>query len=481
MRAQSAPEPQFRVIVSGDVLPERARAEVLEKLAELFHSTPARMERLLRGRPVALTRAYSRQRAERVCAAIETAGAACRMEAIWTEEADVAGDLSRSDGDGERAGDGGIDGDGEVAGDDGEVDGDDGEVDLDGDRDHAGDGDLDGDGEVVGDGDGDRDRDRAGDGDGDRDHAGADDLDEDDLAAARARAEAGAGRAGALAHFVGVNIAYYQRQFAKFGVAAGRPKFALTWHWPAFFAFFLWAAYRKLWHWAGAHLLGGLVLVTTFDPGPAYLAWALIWPALANYLYYRHACRRLFGAGGVLDDELRFGRAGGLDEEAFFAAAEDAGGVSRAAVAVGVLLVFLSSMAFNHLITERVLQRAGSTGIGRGGELLPPAAGALQRGDGASIAGSEELSARAIRSIATLNVIAAGLKAASSEEALGDPELALSLVQGIIARKRFADGWGSVIAVRRDASGQVALVSAGPDRAFDTADDILRYIDLSEI
>jgi len=27
----------------------------------------------------------------------------------------------------------------------------------------------------------------------------------------------------------------------------------------------------------------------------------------------------------------------------------------------------------------------------------------------------------------------------------------------------------------------VALVSAGPDRAFDTADDILRYIDFSAL
>ncbi|MDD9884424.1 MAG: hypothetical protein OXU62_07820, partial [Gammaproteobacteria bacterium] len=169
----------------------------------------------------------------------------------------------------------------------------------------------------------------------------------------------------------------------------------------------------------------------------------------------------------------------------YFGAAAAAGGVSRAAVAVGMMLVFLSSMAFNHLITERVLQRAGTTDIGgggsRGSELLPPEAGALQRGDGASVGDTAALSPRAIRSVATLNVIAAAMKTAASAQALDDPELALSLVRRIVEQRRFADGWGSAIAVRRDASGQVALVSAGPDRAFDTADDILRYIDFSAL
>lgn len=431
---------KFRVIVSGDLLPEASRAEVLEALAKLFHSTPAAMQRLLRGRPVALTKAYSKTQADNICRAIHAAGAACRMEEIAAPVEEFADDTVADD----------------TVADDAAAD--------DTVADDAGDFAQDG----VDDGVGDFAQDDA---DG-IDDAGTENADRD------APAEVvTATREAALWNFVGVNIDYYRRQFAKFG-RIDRPKFALTWNWPAFFAFFLWAAYRKLWHWAGAHLLGGLFLVHTFEPGPIYLAWALVWPVIANYLYYRYALSRLFGAGGVVDDELLYSDDGHIDPESLYAAANHTGGVSRAAVAVGVLFVLLSSMAFNHLITERVLQRAGLTGGDGGGELLP-GAGLVQRGDGASVDDRESLSARGIRTLATLNFVAAAIKTTGSEPALNDPELALTVVQRLIERRQIADGWGTQIAARRDASGQAALVSAGPDRAFDTADDLLRYIDLN--
>jgi len=420
--------PEFRVVVTGDVLPEKSRADVLRALARLFHSTPQAMQRLLAGKPVALTKAYSRAQAETICRAIRAAGAACRMEAIEAGGEFPGGEFHEVD---------------EAAAPGARADA----------KENAG-------SETIDD---------------------AQDEPADDAESAARAAPDAVERQAALLHFVGVNIVYYQRQFAKFG-GIDRPKFALSWHWPAFFAFFLWAAYRKLWQWAAAHLLGGLFLVLTFDPGPVYLAWAALWPLIANYLYYRHACRRLFSEGGVLDDEMYAGADGAaeLDRDAFLAAAEEAGVVSRAAVAAGMLLVLLSSMAFNHLITERVLQRAGTTGttgIGGGSELLPGGA-ALQRGDGATI-DKAALSPRATRTVATLNIIATAMKAAASSQALDDPELALTVVRRIVEQKRFADGWGTAIAVRRDASGQVALMSAGPDRAPGTADDILRYIDFS--
>ncbi|MDD9810923.1 MAG: hypothetical protein OXU71_04285 [Gammaproteobacteria bacterium] len=492
--------PKFRVIVSGQVLPEKDRGAALRALAALFHSTPARMERLLRGQPVKLAKPYSRAQAEKICGALNAAGAACRME-----------EIAAAAGDGGDAGEPGDSGDGERAESEAPA----------GSRRAA----------VkkraktrtgAAERAKTRKKSRSKTGAG-ADKTAAADKDETTVDAetvaeitgetvAPDDADFALKRHAALLHFVGVNVRYYQCQFVRFG-GIERPKFALTWHWPAFFAFFLWAAYRKLWQWAAAHLAGGLFLVLTFDPGPVYLLWALAWPLLANYLYYRHACRRLFGPGGVLDpargedfevdigdefsddfdadagDDRDAGDARGAPEFAtvqeYFGAAAAAGGVSRAAVAVGMMLVFLSSMAFNHLITERVLQRAGTTDIGSGGsrgsELLPPEAGALQRGDGASVGDTAALSPRAIRSVATLNVIAAAMKTAASAQALDDPELALSLVRRIVEQRRFADGWGSAIAVRRDASGQVALVSAGPDRAFDTADDILRYIDFSAL
>lgn len=428
---------QFRVIVSGDLLPERARDEVLEALAKLFHSTPAAMQRLLRGRAVALTKAYSEAEADKICQAIYAAGAACRMEEIAEEEhlaPDAAAIGARQTGP-DDAGDGEHDGV-----DDGEYDG-------------VGDGEHDGDGE----------------------HAAAGKKPGATPRDATAE-EAAATRDATMWNYVGVNIDYYRKQFAKFG-DYNRPKFALTWNWPAFFAFFLWAAYRKLWHWAGAHLLGGLFLVNTFEPGPIYLAWAFVWPAIANYLYFRYALSRLFGAGGAVDDVLLYSEDDRIDPEHLYAEAGRIGGVSRAAVAVGLLFVLLSSMAFNHLITERVLERAG---ISDNSELLP-GPGLVQRGDGAAIDDADALSPRGVRTLAKLNLIAAAMRGAAFERILDDPELTLTIVQRMVEQRKIADGWGTVIAVRRDASGQVALVSAGADGVFDTADDILRYIDFSAL
>ncbi len=73
---------KYRVVLSGAVLPEKPRAEVLDNLAALFHSRRATMEKLLRGQPVALTKEYSRDQAGEICRAIREAGAECAMEEV---------------------------------------------------------------------------------------------------------------------------------------------------------------------------------------------------------------------------------------------------------------------------------------------------------------------------------------------------------------------------------------------------------------
>jgi len=415
-------QPRYRVMVSGTVLPEKSRADVLQALAALFNSTPATMEKLLQGKPVALTQSYERHRAEQICRAIRAAGAACRMEEIAAPSADSPEpeadapkpsdrraeprpgpppDRPDAKREGKRGGQNGEQSDGP------------------------------------------------------------------------AQSTSTRHKEAAVLRFVGVNIEYYRRQFARFG-SVERPVFALSWNWPAFFAFFLWASYRKLWRWAGLHLLGGLVLVALVEPGLVYLLWALVWPLTANYLYYRHVCRCVSESSG--DPPPSGGAEGGevdLDSEGGGAAG---GGVSRAAVGVGVLLVFLSSMAFNHLVTERVLQRySGVTGD------FQPGPGTRQRGDGSSIEQDAALSPQASKTLTTLNIIATALKAAASARALDDPELALSVVRRIVEQRQFKDAWGTAVAVRRDATGQVVLASAGPDRQFGNDDDILQYIHFNDL
>jgi hypothetical protein len=62
--------------------------------------------------------------------------------------------------------------------------------------------------------------------------------------------------------------------------------FALTWHWPAFFFGFWWMLYRKLYVWALVALALWLI------PHLALPVW-FVWGAVANYLYFRQAKRKI--------------------------------------------------------------------------------------------------------------------------------------------------------------------------------------------
>jgi hypothetical protein len=62
--------------------------------------------------------------------------------------------------------------------------------------------------------------------------------------------------------------------------------FTLTWNWPAFFLGFWWMLYRKLYVWALVDLSLWLIPHLTL---PARFFWG----AVANYLYYRQAKRKI--------------------------------------------------------------------------------------------------------------------------------------------------------------------------------------------
>ncbi len=81
---------------------------------------------------------------------------------------------------------------------------------------------------------------------------------------------------------------YYMEQFRKFGVGP-TPRFALTWHWPAFLVPpFLWFLYRKMYLYAAVYLVGpAIAFVLTQDPTVTFV-WQLIAGATANYLYFWH-------------------------------------------------------------------------------------------------------------------------------------------------------------------------------------------------
>jgi Tfp pilus assembly protein PilE len=88
-----------------------------------------------------------------------------------------------------------------------------------------------------------------------------------------------------IALFIGKNAEKYLGKFRKF-TQNGEDSFAATWHWPAFFFSFWWTLYRKLYGWAFlVFFLGcvpylGLLVMIAFGMS-------------ANYIYYRHAKKKL--------------------------------------------------------------------------------------------------------------------------------------------------------------------------------------------
>ncbi len=134
----------------------------------------------------------------------------------------------------------------------------------------------------------------------------------------------GAPAAGAnekdLALFIGKNADKYLSKFRRFRRGDG-DAFEVAWHWPAFFLSFWWMIYRKMYGWAILVLFLGCVPYLG-------LVMMVVFGMSANYLYYRHAKRRVA--------EIR--SRPGTDVE-LAAAIARAGGVNNVAAVVAPLLL----------------------------------------------------------------------------------------------------------------------------------------------
>jgi len=85
--------------------------------------------------------------------------------------------------------------------------------------------------------------------------------------------------------FVVINTGYYLEAFRKFN-AAGRDVFSPTWNWAAFGGGFGWMLYRKMYLWAIVAFVSSLI------PYLGLAAW-IAFGAVANYLYYEHAKKKI--------------------------------------------------------------------------------------------------------------------------------------------------------------------------------------------
>jgi len=90
--------------------------------------------------------------------------------------------------------------------------------------------------------------------------------------------------------FIGIKADKYLAKFERFR-GGGNDKFLTTWNWAAFLANFWWALYRKLYFWALIMFILDFIPIVNF-------IFALIFGMSANYIYYRHAKRKILKLRG---------------------------------------------------------------------------------------------------------------------------------------------------------------------------------------
>lgn len=131
--------------------------------------------------------------------------------------------------------------------------------------------------------------------------------------------------------FIGPNADRYLATFKKFSTPAG-PRFALTWHWPAFiFEPFLWFLYRKMYVYAMIYAIGPVIAFYLTQDLSADIVWRLMAGISANYIYFWHVKEQV--------DKIKSQRA--VDGEARRQMLGDLGGVQPYVVWVGVGLLVL--------------------------------------------------------------------------------------------------------------------------------------------
>lgn len=160
--------------------------------------------------------------------------------------------------------------------------------------------------------------------------------------------------------FIGPNADRYLEQFRQFTTGEG-PRFALTWHWPAFLVDpFLWFLYRKMYLYAIVYAVGPALSAYLTGDYTVGIVWRVIAGASANYIYYWHVKEHL--------GQIR--AKGALDGAAQKRLLQDLGGVQPYVIWLGVALYLLMLALLIEVIREGPPEGKGSRGRGSAGGLL---------------------------------------------------------------------------------------------------------------
>jgi hypothetical protein len=122
-----------------------------------------------------------------------------------------------------------------------------------------------------------------------------------------------------------------------------KPKFALTWNWPAFlYISFLWFLYRKMYMYAAVYALGPMISTYLTGDMTVGLIWSIMAGATANYVYYWH-CREHIG-------EIK--RSTGGDPAKQDEVLKESGGVQSYVIWIGVALYVLFAITMFKMLQD---------------------------------------------------------------------------------------------------------------------------------
>jgi hypothetical protein len=142
--------------------------------------------------------------------------------------------------------------------------------------------------------------------------------------------------------FIGPHADQYLKPFKKFGLGE-KPKFALTWNWPAFlYISFLWFLYRKMYTYAAVYALGPMISTYLTGDMTVGLIWSIMAGATANYVYYWH-CREHIG-----ESKRNIGTDPARQDEAL----KESGGVQSYVIWIGVALYILFAITMFKMLQD---------------------------------------------------------------------------------------------------------------------------------
>jgi len=264
-------------------------------------------------------------------------------------------------------------------------------------------------------------------------------------------------------------------------VKGPRTRFSLSWNWGAVFSPFIWALYRKMWGWAMVMFITEiflpalLIILGSYDMPShklVYLGYAglvanrLFWPAVANFLYCRHArvsLQRLHMMSPNYAAEIDIATAGGVSNSSVLV------GLAIA----GVMSVFLWSVVDSVHDSSRQAQQQRL--VDAGSSQLTDSEG-RRTDDVTGVGGSAEpIENKWIATRKKLRALGQKVNSWLAQHAAVDDAAQLNLFrlreELSLKASDMTDGWGGEVQYIPDTEGY-RLISSGPDRLFGTADDI---------